>query len=437
MSSLKIYTEFFGLNKRPFTLLPDPEFIYWSTPHKQAFTMLEYGLLTCAPITLITGEIGSGKTTLLRELLKTMPHDYVVGLISNAQGDRGELLHWVLMSLGQPVAPGMGYVQLFHQLQNFLIDTYAKGKRTVLIFDEAQNLSPETLEELRMFSNINADTDELLQLILMGQPELCDLVARPDLVQFAQRIAAEFHLPTMSADDVENYITHRLEVAGATTPIFSKGACDAIHLVSKGTPRLVNQICDYALVYAYSYERRDVDARIIQQVIMDRKIYGVFHSTQDGQTPFNSQAAAGLAPMAQQPPAQPQAAAPAPRPLTVDAPPPHPAPPPPVAPRAAPPAEPAPAAQGTPFRASSAQTPAAAPPPAKEPAPLFPARAPRPAAAEQAPPSAAPSAPASGPLSQTTLAKIARSPHQGTPFRNLDPAPEPEETPSLNGTRRG
>ena len=286
-TSLKIYTEFFGLTKRPFTLLPDPDFIYWSTPHKQAFTMLEYGLLTCAPITLITGEIGSGKTTLLRELLKSMPVEFNVGLISNAQGDRGELLHWVLMSLGQPVETGSSYVQLFHQFQKFLIESYADGKRTILIFDEAQNLSIETLEELRMFSNINADTDELLQLVLVGQPQLCDLVADPRLVQFAQRISAEFHLPTMSVSDVENYINHRLTIAGATQKIFTRGACESIHLVSKGTPRLINQICDYALVYAYSYERKEVDAAIIQQVIMDRKIYGVFSTTEQG-APFAS-----------------------------------------------------------------------------------------------------------------------------------------------------
>ena len=288
-TSLKIYTEFFGLNKRPFTLLPDPDFIYWSTPHKQAFTMLEYGLLTCAPITLITGEIGSGKTTLLRELLKSMPIEFNVGLISNAQGDRGELLHWVLMSLGQPVENGASYVQLFHQFQEFLISQYSEGKRTILIFDEAQNLSIETLEELRMFSNINADTDELLQLVLVGQPQLCDLVADPRLVQFAQRISAEFHLPTMSVADVENYISHRLTVAGADRKIFTRGACESIHLVSKGTPRLINQICDYALVYAYSYERKEVDAAIIQQVIMDRKIYGVFSTTDNG-APFANEA---------------------------------------------------------------------------------------------------------------------------------------------------
>ncbi len=286
-SSIKIYTEFFGLKTRPFTLLPDPDFIYWSTPHKQAYTMLEYGMLTCAPITLITGEIGAGKTTLVRELLAAMPQEFTVGLISNAQGDRGELLHWVLMSLGQAVEPGAGYVQLFHQFQEFLIGEYANGRRTVLIFDEAQNLSVETLEELRMFSNINADKDELLQLVLVGQPQLCDLVSRPELVQFAQRIVAEFHLPTMSREDVANYINHRLAVAGATRPIFTRGACESIHLVTKGTPRLINQICDYALVYAYSYERREVDAAIIQQVVMDRKIYGVFNTTPEGKTPFN------------------------------------------------------------------------------------------------------------------------------------------------------
>lgn len=137
-----------------------------------------------------------------------------------------------------------------------------------------------------MFSNINADKDELLQLILVGQPQLCDLVSRPELVQFAQRIVAEFHLPTMSREDVAAYISHRLAVAGATRPIFTRGACESIHLVTKGTPRLINQICDYALVYAYSYERREVDAAIIQQVVIDRKIYGVFNTSPQGQTPF-------------------------------------------------------------------------------------------------------------------------------------------------------
>ncbi|HVL16977.1 MAG TPA: AAA family ATPase, partial [Gemmatimonadales bacterium] len=191
MSTLRIYNEHFGLTERPFTLLPDPDFLYWSESHARAYTMLEYGMLTHAPITVITGEIGAGKTTLLRHLLRTLPEEFTVGLISNAQGNRGELLHWVLMALGVPTDGNATYVQLFAQFQDFLIEEYASGRRTMLIFDEAQNLSLETLEELRMFSNINADKDELIQLVLVGQPELRDLIAQPRLVQFAQRVAAE------------------------------------------------------------------------------------------------------------------------------------------------------------------------------------------------------------------------------------------------------
>ena len=157
-------------------------------------------MLTHAPITVITGEIGAGKTTLLRHLLRSLPEDFTVGLISNAQGNRGELLHWVLMALGVPTDTNATYVQLFAQFQDFLIEEYAAGRRTMLIFDEAQNLSLETLEELRMFSNINADKDELIQLVLVGQPELRDLIGQPRLTQFAQRVAAEYHLPAMSAD---------------------------------------------------------------------------------------------------------------------------------------------------------------------------------------------------------------------------------------------
>ena len=198
-STLRIYNDHFGLAERPFTLLPDPDFLYWSESHTRAYAMLEYGMLTHAPITVITGEIGAGKTTLLRHLLRTLPEEFTVGLISNAQGNRGELLHWVLMALGVPTETSASYVQLFAQFQDFLIEEYATGRRTMLIFDEAQNLSLETLEELRMFSNINADKDELIQLVLVGQPELRDLIAQPRLVQFAQRVAAEYHLPAMSA----------------------------------------------------------------------------------------------------------------------------------------------------------------------------------------------------------------------------------------------
>ena len=273
-SSLSIYTEHFGLSERPFTLLPDPDFLYWSENHTRAYAMLEYGMLTHAPITVVTGEIGAGKTTLLRHLLRSLPEDFTVGLISNAQGNRGELLHWVLMALGVPTDNSATYVQLFAQFQDFLIEEYASGRRTMLIFDEAQNLSIETLEELRMFSNINADKDELIQLVLVGQPELRDLIMRPELVQFAQRVAAEYHLPGMSSEQVGAYINHRLAVAGATHEIFTPAACEMVQSASRGVPRLVNQICDYGLVYAFTDGLDGVDAAVIEQVVADRRRHG-------------------------------------------------------------------------------------------------------------------------------------------------------------------
>jgi type II secretory pathway predicted ATPase ExeA len=273
-STLRIYNDHFGLAERPFTLLPDPDFLYWSEIHTRAYAMLEYGMLTHAPITVITGEIGAGKTTLLRHLLRSLPEEFTVGLISNAQGNRGELLHWVLMALGVPTETSASYVQLFAQFQDFLIEEYASGRRTMLIFDEAQNLSTETLEELRMFSNINADKDELIQLVLVGQPELRTLISQPRLAQFAQRVSAEYHLPGMTPEQVQGYIAHRLAVAGASREIFTPAACECVHLASRGVPRLVNQICDYALVYAFTDGLDKVDASVIEQVVTDRRMHG-------------------------------------------------------------------------------------------------------------------------------------------------------------------
>lgn len=271
-TSLDIYTEHFGLTERPFSLLPDPSFLYWSEAHRRAYTMLEYGLLTRAPITLITGEVGTGKTTLLHHLLKSVGEDVKIGLVSNAHGDRGELLRWVLMALSHPAPPQESYVDLFARFQACLIEEYAKGNRVILIFDEAQNLSRESLEELRMFTNINANKDELLQLVLVGQPELRDIVRRPDMTQFAQRISSNYHLSPMDNATARAYIGHRLKLAGAKRHLFSKSATDLIHEVTHGVPRLVNQLCDLALVYAFNANRRRVMRVLVEQVLED----GVF-----------------------------------------------------------------------------------------------------------------------------------------------------------------
>ncbi len=273
-SSIDLYTAHFGLTERPFSLVPDPGFLFWSDTHARAFSMLEYGILTRAPITLITGEVGTGKTTLIHQLRAQHRDDVTIGLVANAHGDRTELLRWVLLSLGLPVDPDDHYVAMYSQFQAYLVGEYAAGRRVVLIFDEAQNLSRDVLEELRMFTNINAGKDELLQLIIVGQPELRAVVMRPDLRQFAQRVAASFHLPEMGGDGVAAYIAHRLHVAGRDAPIFDAEAIAAIYEATRGIPRLINQLCDLALVYAFTMDRQDVDRVIIKQVLQDGVFFG-------------------------------------------------------------------------------------------------------------------------------------------------------------------
>jgi general secretion pathway protein A len=274
-----LYLDFFGLKKRPFSIVPDPEFLFWSDAHLWAYSMLEYGMMTRAPITLITGEIGSGKTTLLNHLIKSQDNDITIGLISNAHGDRGELLRWVLMSLGQIATSQDTYVDLFSKFQNFMIAEYAAGRRVVLIFDEAQNLSRESLEEVRMFTNINSNNDELLQIILVGQPELRDIVRRADMVQFAQRISSSFHLGTMNEATVKAYVAHRLKVAGSTAELFSPAALALITEATGGVPRLVNQICDMSLVYAYSEGEKQVSDLTVRHLIDDGIFFGRFAPT--------------------------------------------------------------------------------------------------------------------------------------------------------------
>lgn len=271
---IDIYNSHFGFRERPFTLVPDPEFLYWSRSHRLAYTMLEYGILTRSPITVITGEIGAGKTTLLQQLLRSLPDDVIVGLISNAQGDRGELLQWVLHALGVSFDPHGSYVMLFQQLQDYLLTVYAEGQRVILIIDEAQNLNIETLEELRMLTNINSNKDELVQLVLVGQPELRAMVSRPELKQFVQRVGSSFHLSSMSRENVGEYVGHRLSVAGGTGEEFTREAIDRIYEVTGGVPRLVNQICDLGLVYAFSADEQKVTTETIQAVLDDGVFFG-------------------------------------------------------------------------------------------------------------------------------------------------------------------
>lgn len=273
-----LYNDHFGFRERPFSLAPDPKFLYWSKAHTRALSVLNYGLVTRAPLTVVSGEVGTGKTTLVQELLRSIGDDVTVGLISNARGDRGDLLRWVLSALDIPAPEGVDYVTLFQRFQDFVLDEYAAGRHVVLIVDEAQNLGVETLEELRMLTNINSGKDELLQIILVGQPELRDLIRQPSLRQFAQRVTASYHLEPMDLNTTLKYIMHRLRHAGGTGQEFTIEAIVRIFEESEGIPRVVNKLCDLALVYASSGEEEKVDVTIIEELINDGLILKPFRS---------------------------------------------------------------------------------------------------------------------------------------------------------------
>ena len=270
-----MYEAFYGLRAKPFSILPDPEFIYWAGPHSMAYTMLEYGVMNHAGFTVITGEVGSGKTMLIRHLLTKMPDDITVGLVANFQNGRDDLLQWLMMSLDQEFE-GLSYVSLYKKFENYLKEQQTRGRRTVLIIDEAQNLDAKALEELRMMSNVNVTGRELLQIILVGQPELKALLSRPELRQFAQRVSSDYHLTPLTQKDVLAYVDHRLYVAGADRMLFSNEACDLIFFATGGTPRLINVLCDTALMYAYAKEARGVTRTLVRAVIDDKRQYGVF-----------------------------------------------------------------------------------------------------------------------------------------------------------------
>lgn len=269
-----MYEEFYGLREKPFSLSPDPAFLFPSQKHTMALTMLEYGLMNQAPITVVTGEIGAGKTTLIRELLNRLEDDIRVGLISHTHKSFRNLLQWVSMAFGIEHRD-RGEVELYENVVNFLVGEYAQGRRSVLIIDEAQNLEAGVLEELRTLSNVNADKDQVLQLVLSGQPQLRTILNRAELSQFAQRVSSSYHLGALSREETGHYIRHRTKTAGGSRDLFSEKALASIWYYSRGIPRLVNTICDTALVYGFAQNREIVDVDAVTEVVKDRRATGV------------------------------------------------------------------------------------------------------------------------------------------------------------------
>jgi putative secretion ATPase (PEP-CTERM system associated) len=272
-----MYEQFYGFTEKPFTLLPDPSFLYLGKKHSTAFSLLEYGLLSQAGFTVITGEVGSGKTTLIRHLLNQIEDDVQVGLVNSSHHGMGELLRWVMLAFGLEYED-KDKVSLHDKFTRFLIDQYAQNKRVVLIIDEAQNLEPHVLEELRLLSNINADKDQVLQIILVGQPELRKLLKNPSLLQFLQRVSVDYHLTGLSEEETLAYINHRIRCAGREEPIFTESACSLIFNASKGIPRVINTLCDTALVYGFSDNKTSIDDEIINSVLADKAESGLFQA---------------------------------------------------------------------------------------------------------------------------------------------------------------
>jgi general secretion pathway protein A len=269
-----MYTNFFGLTKKPFSLSPDPSFLYLSPIHKKALTTLKYGLVSQASITVITGEIGSGKTTLIMTVLGKVESQCTVGLITNTHSAFGDLLTWVLAAFNIPHET-KNKAERYQIFTKFLSEEHKKQRRVILIVDEAQNMDIETLEELRLLSNVNIADQIKLQMILVGQPELVDKLNQPELIQFAQRISIEYHLKPLNFEETQNYIVHRLHVAGGDPAIFNKAATAAVFYYTEGVPRLINNVCDLAMVFAFASETKTIGWKTIVEVVNERKTGGI------------------------------------------------------------------------------------------------------------------------------------------------------------------
>lgn len=264
-----MYENFYNLSERPFQLLPDPSFLYMTRRHGTALTLLQYSIQNRQGFTVITGEVGCGKTTLINRLLDEVTDEISIGLISFTHNNFGELAEWIMMAFDLPYK-GKSKVEIYDDFVQFLIRQYAAKKPVVLIIDEAQNMGVQGLEEVRMLSNVNAQKEHLLHLILVGQPELGDLLKKPELRQLTQRVSVAYNLTPLNVQEVTAYVAHRLTVAGGRPEIFTPEAVRLIAVASNGIPRLVNTLCDLSLVYGFSEEQPTIEVPIVQAVLRDR-----------------------------------------------------------------------------------------------------------------------------------------------------------------------
>lgn len=248
-----MYKEYFGLEELPFSIAPDPRYLYMSEQHREALAHLVYGISSDGGFVLLTGEVGTGKTTVCRCLLEQIPENTEIAFVLNPKLTVEELLATICDEFGVSYPEGNTSIKVFVDLINlFLLDALSKGRKTVLIIDEAQNLSADVLEQLRLLTNLETNQRKLLQIILLGQPELREMLSRPELRQLAQRVIARYHLGPLSKKDTSAYITHRLSIAGLRDTLFPASTVNRIFRLSAGVPRLINVLCDRALLGAFT-----------------------------------------------------------------------------------------------------------------------------------------------------------------------------------------
>ncbi len=262
-----MYTSFFGLHEKPFAITPDPRYLFLSERHAEGLAHLLYGVTESGGFIQLTGEVGTGKTTIVRSLLEQLPDETDVALVLNPRMTPHEFLLAICEELHIPLLADERHSikAIVDALNRRLLEAHAAGRRVVLIVDEAQNLSPDVLEQIRLLTNLETAKQKLLQIILIGQPELRELLARTDLRQLAQRVTGRYHLEPLSPDETRSYIAHRIQVAGGHTEIFNRAATSIIHRSAHGIPRLLNVICDRALLGAYSRETTSVNGQLAKR----------------------------------------------------------------------------------------------------------------------------------------------------------------------------
>lgn len=269
---MSIYLKHFGLVREPFSIVPDPGFLYPSNHHRQAVAHLKYGLDREGGFILLTGEVGTGKTTLTRTMLKRLPAHVRVAYVLNSKLEVSDALASICdeLSIELPSSSGLSFTKICTDaLNQDLLQAHAQGKKTLIVIEEAQNLTAEVLETLRLLSNLETHTHKLLHILLVGQPELLEVLAQKELRQLNQRVVSRFHLLPLDKDDLANYVNHRLHRAGAKQPLFDGACMSMLYRLTKGVPRLINLVCQHSLLAAYSTETRTITPKLIKQASVE------------------------------------------------------------------------------------------------------------------------------------------------------------------------